>query len=47
MAAITICSDFGAQNIKHRLRWAGTLSVAESYPVSEVRGGGREEIPHV
>ena len=46
MAAITICSDFGAQNIKHRLRWAGTLSVAESYPASEARDSGREELPH-
>ena len=32
---------------KCRRRWqAGTLSAAESYPTSEVRGSGREEQPH-
>ena len=35
MAAITICSDFGAPK-----------NTGISYPMSEVRGGGREKQPH-
>ena len=38
IAAVTICSDFGAQKM---------AAAKRSYPTSEARGGGREEQPHV
>ena len=58
MAAITICSDFGpppqiksdtvstlSLSISHEVM--GPDEAGRRHPVSEVRGSGREELPHV
>ena len=41
---VTPCPRSGAVTKSARLRWTGT---AESYPASEVRVSGQEELPHV
>ena len=40
---VTPCPRSGAVTKSARLRWTGT---AESYPASEVRVSGQEELPH-